>query len=278
MIKLFVDSASSITQEDKEKYGVEILPLQITLGDKQYTDGVDITLDMFYDALINKKLFPKTSLPSLGDAEESVEKYISAGHDVVILTMSSGLSGTYNTMKMLFEDNERVRVIDSRSCVGGIKLLVNEINKHLDKSLDFVEKKVNQLIPRIKIIAVPETLEYLHRGGRLSKSSFAVGSALKIKPIITLDTEGRVKVYSKVLGKKKAMNAICECLEALECDLDYGIVPSYTYVKENLDELIAQTPEKYLKNMTEYDNVAPVVACHWGPGAFGYMFVGKTNE
>ncbi len=277
MIKLFVDSASSITQADKEKYGVEILPLQITLGDSQYTDGVDITLDMFYDALINKKLFPKTSLPSLGDAEESVEKYTSEGYDVIILTMSSGLSGTYNTMKMLFEDNERVRVIDSKSCVGGIKLLVREINKYLDCSLDYVEERVNELIPRIKIIAVPETLEYLHRGGRLSRSAFAVGSALKLKPIITLDSDGCVKVHSKVLGKKRAMSAICECLETLECDLDYGIVPSYTYNKENLDELIAMTPKKYLPNMLEYDNVAPVVACHWGPGAFGYMFVGKKN-
>jgi fatty acid-binding protein DegV len=73
------------------------------------------------------------------------------------------------------------------------------------------------------------------------------------------------------------MSAICECLETLKCDLDYGIVPSYTYNKENLDELIAMTPEKYLSNMLEYDNVAPVVACHWGPGAFGYMFVGKKN-
>jgi DegV family protein with EDD domain len=189
MIKLFVDSASSITQADKEKYGVEILPLQITLGDSQYTDGVDITLDMFYDALINKKLFPKTSLPSLGDAEESVEKYTSAGYDVIILTMSSGLSGTYNTMKMLFDGNERVRVIDSKSCVGGIKLLVREINKYLDCSLDYVEERVKELIPRIKIIAVPETLEYLHRGGRLSRSAFAVGSALKLKPIITLDSD-----------------------------------------------------------------------------------------
>ena len=277
MIKLFVDSASSITQADKEKYGVEILPLQITLGDSQYTDGVDITLDMFYDALINKKLFPKTSLPSLGDAEENVEKYTSAGYDVIILTMSSGLSGTYNTMKMLFEDNKRVRVIDSKSCVGGIKLLVSEINKYLDCSLDYVEERVKELIPRIKIIAVPETLEYLHRGGRLSRSAFAVGSAIKLKPIITLDSDGCVKVHSKVLGKKRAMSAICECLETLECDLDYGIVPSYTYNKENLDELIAMTPPKYLSNMLEYDNVAPVVACHWGPGAFGYMFVGKKN-
>lgn len=275
MIKIFVDSASSIKQEEAQHYGVEILPMQITLGDKHYTDGVDITSDMFYKALMEDKIFPQTSMPALGHAEERVHHYTDMGDDVIIITLSSALSGTYHTLKMFFEDNEKVRVIDSKTAIGGIKILVNEASKYLDAPLDEAVEKIESLIPRIKIAAVPETLEYLHRGGRLSKTSFAVGSMLKIKPIITVDREGKAVVYSKALGHKKAVSAICDALESMGCDTDYPIVPTYTYNKDNLDELIAATPEKYHASMTDCDNAACVIACHWGPGAFGYAFVGN---
>lgn len=275
MIRIFVDSASSIKQEEAKQFGVEILPMQITLGDKHYTDGVDITLDMFYKALMEDKIFPQTSMPALGDAEERVQHYTDMGDDVIIITLSSALSGTYHTLKMFFEDNEKVRVIDSKTAIGGIKILVNEANKYRDATLDEAEKKILDLIPRIKIAAVPETLEYLHRGGRLSRASFAVGSMLKIKPVITVDENGSAKVYSKALGHRKALNAICEALESMGCDTNYPIVPTYTYNKDNLDELIAATPEKYRACMTDCDNAACVIACHWGPGAFGYAFVGN---
>lgn len=276
MIKIFVDSASSIKQDEKEQYGVEILPMQITLGDKHYTDGVDITIDMFYDALIIDKIFPMTSMPSLGEAEEKVHHYTDNGDDVIIITLSSALSGTYHTLSMLFEDNEKVRVIDSKTAIGGIKILVKEASKYLDAPLDEAVEKIESLIPRIKIVAVPDTLEYLHKGGRLSKSSFAVGSVLKIKPIITVDKEGKAVVYGKVLGHKKAVSAICDSLETLECDMNYPIVPTYTYNKSNLDELVSMTDEKYKGNMIDYDNAACVIGCHWGPNAFGYAFVGKA--
>lgn len=276
MIKIFVDSASSIKQDEKEQYGVEILPMQITLGDKHYTDGVDITIDMFYDALINDKIFPMTSMPSLGEAEEKVHHYTDNGDDVIIITLSSALSGAYHTLSMLFEDNEKVRVIDSKTAIGGIKILVKEASKYLDAPLDEAVEKIESLIPRIKIVAVPDTLEYLHKGGRLSKSSFAVGSVLKIKPIITVDKEGKAVVYGKALGHKKAVSAICDSLETLECDMNYPIVPTYTYNKSNLDELVSMTDEKYKESMIDYDNAACVIGCHWGPNAFGYAFVGKA--
>ncbi len=274
MIKLFVDSGSSIKQDEKKKFDVEILPLKFTFGDKDYIYGIDISIDEFYRKLMDEKLFPKTSMPSIGDAEELVTKCTNAGDDVVILTISSGLSGTYNTLKMLFADNPRVLVVDTKSCVGGVRILAMEVNKHRDKSLDFIEKRLNEIIPKIRVIAVPDTLEYLHRGGRLSKGSFAVGSMLQIKPIISMDN-GSVCVLSKAMGAKKAKLSILEALKTYDCDENYPIVPSYTYYKGNLDELVDMTDEKYKAQMTEYDNIAPAIACHWGPGAYGYIFVGK---
>ena len=273
MIKVFVDSGSSIKKEERKGLDVEVLPLKILINDKEYLDGEDLPMDVFYHALIEESQFPKTSLPNLEDAEKRVLECVEQGNDVIILTISSGISGTFNAINMLFKDNDKVSVIDSKSAVGGMRILVHEINKYRDKSLDFVEEKLNELIPRIKVLAVPETLEYLHRGGRLSKVGYVVGSLLKIKPIIEL--KGTVKVASKCIGIKSAMRFILSALD--NCDINYPIVPSYTYSTENLDELISKTDAKFLPVMTEKDNLDPAIACHWGPNAFGYIFVEKNK-
>ena len=274
MIKIFVDSGSSIKEYEKKKYGVEVLPLKINLDGKEYTDGVDLSFDVFYHALIDKKLFPKTSLPSLAEAEELIKGCINEGYDVLILTISSGISGTHNAFKMLFKNEPKVKVIDTKTAVGGIRILVEEANKHLDKSLDFVENHLLKLIPKIKVVAIPETLDYLQRGGRLSKAAWLFGSILQLKPLITLSSiDGRVGVLSKERGIRRAMQALVDYLKKFNCDTSYPIVPSYTYNSKNLDTLIEMTDEKYKHHMTEYDNLDPAIACHWGPNAFGYIFV-----
>ena len=271
MIKIFVDSGSSIKKEEREEYNVEVLPLKILIEDKEYLDGENLSMDTFYDALIHKGIFPKTSLPSIEDAERKVNQVIEEGYEVIILTISSGISGTFNALDMYFKDNPKVRVIDSKTAVGGMKILVREGNKYRNESLDFVANKINELIPRIRILAVPETLEYLHKGGRLSKAGWAVGTILRIKPIIEL--KHTVKVASKAIGLKSAMKY--SLAELNKCDMDYPIVPSYTYATKNLDELISKTNQDCVNIMTEKDNLAPAIAAHWGPNAFGYIYVEK---
>lgn len=271
MIKIFVDSGSSIKKEERDYYNVEVLPLQILLKDKEYLDGENLSMDVFYKALIDDKIFPKTSLPVLDSAEQRVNKCVEDGYDVIILTISSGISGTYNALTMLFEGNSKVRVIDSKTAVGGIKILVREANKYINEPLDVMEEKLNALIPRIKVLAVPETLNYLHKGGRLSSASWVVGTLLKVKPIIEL--KHTVKVAGKAIGLKSAMKFILSALA--KCDRDYPIVPSYTYNTKNLDELLSKTNQADKDIMTEKDNIDPAVAAHWGPNAFGYIFVEK---
>ena len=274
MLRIFVDSGASIKQEEKEKYNVEIIPLRIMINDKEYDDGVDLTVDQFYEELFKKNEFPKTSLPNLAKIEEMVTNYTNQGDDVIILPISSKISGTYNSLKLLFDGNDKVRVIDSKLAVGGIRILVEEINKYRDKDFDFIENKINKLIPRIRILAIPETLSYLFKGGRLSKAEWLFGSVLRIKPIIGF-VEGKVSVLAKKIGLKKAKEYIAQSLIDLKCDEEYEIVASYTYDKKNLDELIEITDEKYLPLIKNYDNLDPAIACHWGPNAFGYIFVSK---
>lgn len=276
MLRIIVDSGSSIKQDEKENYGVEIAPLRYMMGDEEYRDGIDLTMDEFYKLLIEKKYFPKTSLPNLEELKQMVDDYTSNGDDVIIVTISSGISGTFSTFTQMFKDYSNVRVIDSCSAVGGIKIIVKEINKMRDKSLDEIEEVVKKLIPRIRIFAIPETLTYLLRGGRLSRKEWLFGTMLNIKPIITIK-EGIVKVASKAIGIKKAMQSVVDSLKKHKCDKNYPIVPSYTYNKNNLDKLIAMTDDEYKSQMIEYDNLDPVIASHWGPNAFGYIFVGSEG-
>ena len=121
------------------------------MGDVEYKDGIDLGIDEFYKKLIGENLFPKTSLPNLEDLQENVKNFTEQGDDVLILALSSGISGTYNAIANIFQSNDKVRVVDTLTAVGGIRILVEEINKYRDKPIDFIVEKVKALIPKVKI-------------------------------------------------------------------------------------------------------------------------------
>ncbi len=274
MIKIFVDSGSSIKQSEKEKLNVEIIPLRFMFDETEYEDGIQLTTEEFYKKMEEgKKSFPKTSLPYLDKMQENVEKYTSQGYDVIFLSISSKISGAYNAYKSTFKNNPKVHVVDTLNAVGGIRILVDVILKHIDKTVDFILKKIDEIIPRIRVLAIPSTLDYLLAGGRLSKKDWLFGSILNIKPLITIE-DGKVGVYGKKIGLKSAMKYLVNEYES-KVDTDYVTVPSYSYTNENLQTIISMTDEKYKQNFTQQDDICHVIACHWGPGAFGYVFVEK---
>lgn len=272
MLRIVVDSGSSIKQDEREKYGVDILPLRVQMGEDSFLDGIDLSVDEFYNRLINLKEFPKTSLPSLEDAQNLVENYTNQGYEVLIITISSGISGTFQTMRMLFEENDKVTVFDSQMAVGGIRFLVQEARKYEKEGMDVIVEKLNALVPRIVTAAIPETLDYLLAGGRLSKLSWMLGTMLSIKPVIGF-VETKVTVLSKKRGLKQAMKQIVDMAVEDHCDPEYGIVASYTYNKANIDQVIQMSPAEIQQMVNVYDNLIPSIACHWGPNAFGYIYV-----
>ncbi len=275
MLRVLVDSGSSIKFSEQEKLNVEIIPLRYLMGEKEYLDGLDETIDEFYKQLIDNRLFPQTSLPQLDVLKDKVDGYAAQGDDVIIITISSKISGTYNAVCKLFEGVSNVHVVDSLSAVGGLRLIVEEINRNRELPVDEILVKVNALVPRIRVIAIPETLDYLLKGGRLSKKEWLFGSILNLKPLISI-IDGTVKVASKKIGLRMAMRECADTLKRWNCDENYPIIASYTYNAENLTKLIQMTDEAYKPLMSEYDNLCPVIACHWGPNAFGFVFVSKN--
>lgn len=272
MLRIVVDSGSSIKLDEREKYQVDILPLRVQMGEDDFLDGVNLSVDEFYDRLINLKEFPKTSLPSLEDAQALVESYTDQGDQVLIITISSGISGTFQTLKMMFEDNEKVTVFDSQMAVGGVRFLVEEARKYENEPMEVIVEKLDALVPRIVTAAIPETLDYLLAGGRLSKLSWMLGTMLSIKPVIGF-VESKVTVLMKKRGLKQAMKQIVDLAVEDKCDPEYGIIASYTYNKDNIDQVIQMSPPEIQAMVKVYDNLIPSIACHWGPNAFGYIYV-----
>lgn len=272
MRRIIVDSGSSIKTKEKDLYGVDILPICLQMGEDSFYDGVNLSTEEFYSRLKDKKQFPKTSLPSLEETQKLVDAYVNQGDEVLIITISSGISGTYQTMKMLFDEYEKVEVFDSRLAVGGIRFLVEEARKYDRESMETVIEKLNQLLPRIRIAAIPETLDYLLAGGRLSKSSWMMGKLLSIVPIITF-IDGKVEVLAKKRGIKQGKKALVELLQTEQADKSYGIIASYTYNKGNIEDVIQTLPDDYKGVISVYDDLCHSIACHWGPNAYGFIFV-----
>lgn len=274
MLRVIVDSGSSIKPEEKERYGVDIIPLHINLNGKEYRDGIDLSNDEFYKALTVDKIFPKTSLPSMALVEDMINGYVEQGDEVVYLALSSALSGTYNTVRMIFEDNPKVKVIDSKSAAGGIRILVDEINKDKNRSLDQLEERLNDIIPRIRLYAIPETLEYLYRGGRLSKTGYLLGGILGIIPIIAIENGGAVAAGKK-RGVKNAKQFIFEKMDELGIDPEHSIIAEYSYTRGNVENMVSELKDEYKNMISAYDDLSPTIASHWGPNAFGFFFVSK---
>jgi len=272
MRRIIVDSGSSIKMNEKEQYGVDILPIQLKMGDDFFLDGVNLSTDEFYRRLKDSSQFPKTSLPNLEETQKLVDRYTSQGDEVLIITISSGISGTYQAIKMLFDEYENVEVFDSKLAVGGIRFLVDEAIKYQNESMGSVIERLHQLLPSIVIAAMPETLDYLLAGGRLSKSSWMVGKLLSIIPIITF-IDGKVEVLLKKRGLKQCMRTVVEMIQTDQADKEYGIIAAYTYNKGNVDNMIQMLPKEYQSAMSVYDDLCSSIACHWGPNAFGFIYV-----
>ena len=170
-LKIMVDSSSGITQEEAIKLGIDVFPLRIIFDDKEYLDGIDIMQDEFYEKLTKEGIFPKTSLPNLYEIEKKVKAYIQDGYSVIILPLSKEISGTYSALVSMMEDYENVRVIDTLTTICGLRFLVNEAIQLKVDTLDELEIKLRDLQKRIRIVAGIDTLEYLYKGGRLTKTS-----------------------------------------------------------------------------------------------------------
>lgn len=276
MIKILVDSSSDYGMKEIEEKGLVFNSISITIGEQNYTDGVDFEKDEFYEILKEIDTFPKTSQPSpesfLTIFKEAKEK----GDSLICILLSSELSGTCQSAMLAknIVEYDNIYIIDSLAATYPIKIMADHALKLIEKGLsaEDIVKELNALRPRIKLFAGLDTLEYLAKGGRINKSVAAIGELANIKPIITITGEGGVSVLGKCIGKNKAIAQVMKHLREERPDYDFPFYTLYTYGTENCEKFEEKLTENGYQ-FTDRLQVGATIGTHIGPNAFGVVFV-----
>ncbi|MBP3594967.1 MAG: DegV family protein [Lachnospiraceae bacterium] len=278
MIRIIVDSSADYLKEDIDKKQMILASLNINLDGKMYLDGVDISRDQLYEWLMESKGFPKTSQPSPEVFLKQFKEAKETGDDVICILLSSALSGTCQSAHLAksMADYDNIYIVDSLSATHLIRFLGNKACQMRDAgaSAKEISETLEELKTRTKVIAAVDTLEYLCRGGRVSKAAAAIGNLANLKPIITVNPEGEVAVIAKCVGKNKSISYILNAMQEYEIDENYPIYSIYSYGVENCFSLEAKVENAgYLLHSRK--QIGATIGCHVGPGAFGVLFVHK---
>lgn len=278
-IRIITDSTSDISFKEADKMGVTIVPLKVLFGEKEYKEGIDITIDDFYEKLASAEKLPTTSQPSPDDFIEHFQKAKEAGDSVIVLLIASKFSGTMQSAMIAKDmvDYEDIHIIDSLTTITGLRLLVEHAvtMREQNKDVKQIVETMNQLKDRIVLLAMVDTLEYLHKGGRLSKSSAILGSLLKFKPIINVK-DGAIGVVGKERGTNKGIARILEIIDDMgEIDSAYPVYFGFTAEDSKGLLLKNKVSEKYGLNDTTLYPVGCVVGTHVGPGACVITYIKK---
>ncbi|MBQ8868271.1 MAG: DegV family protein [Oscillospiraceae bacterium] len=276
MIKILVDSASDLAAE-KSTYDY-FMPIKVNIGGKEYRDGVDLDADTFYNLLVKSEEFPHTSQPSPQDFVEIFEKVKENGDELIYISLSSALSGTYQgaVLAKTMVDYDGIYIVDSKTASHGISVIVKYAARLISEGLEAKEiaEKCQNLVSRVKIFAGVDTLEYLYRGGRLSRTAATVGKIADIKPIVTIAEDGSVAAIGKCLGKGRAMQFILDKVSKFELDSDFEIYSLYTCGEENCAALEGKL-EQNGYGVSKRLQVGSTIGAHVGPGVYGVIIVTK---
>lgn len=215
-IKLITDSTSDLTPDLVSKYDIEVLPLNVHIGDKTYKDGQDITLSQMYASVEAGGPFPTTSQVNPQEFHDAYKKYLDEGFKIISVHVSSLLSGTIQSAEIAKDmlESEDITVIDSQGVSAVLLLSLVEAGEMIKagKSYEEVVAGIRENCSRTKVLVTFDTMEYLVKGGRVPKSVGAIGGFLGIKPLISLK-EGKLEMVDKARGTKKALKSLLSFLD-----------------------------------------------------------------
>lgn len=274
-IRIVVDSTADLTPQVRER--VAVVPLTVHFGEEEFVDGVDINGLKFYQMLETAKVLPTTSQATPYAFSAAFGQAVADGEDVVAIVASSKLSGTYQSAVIAAEDYPgQVHVVDSKNIAIGTAILTEYALRLVDegRSASEIAAMLQQQRERVRLMAVVDTLEYLQRGGRLSKTVAIAGGILSIKPVIGL-VDGEIKVLAKGRGNKQANLLMNQ--EAAKAGIDEAMpaMLGYTGVSDEQLHKYRQESEKMWSADVPESIVCGVVGTHAGPGAVAVAFFAK---
>jgi len=283
-IKIVCDSTAYIPQDLLDKYDIKIVSLNIIFENESFRE-VDIDRTTFYEKLKASKQLPTSAQPTINEMYDSFEKIIEAGNAVVGIFMSSDMSGTYSSSNlvksMILEKYPEavIELVDSRSnsMQLGYAALAAAEEAFKNSSMEQVLSATYNVIKKSRFLFVPDTLEYLRKGGRMGGATALIGTILKIRPVLTV-FDGKTSVLDKVRTKKKAVDRIVEIFmeDVKTKGLEKVIVHNIDCEEEGLE--LSRRIEKLIGRKVEIYPIGPVIGLHTGPGAIGVVYFTKASE
>ena len=277
-VKIIIDSTADLMPAVKAR--CLVVPLTIHFDDEEYIDGVTISHKEFYEKLVETDVMPRTSQANPDAFAKEFEKVSTAGDSAVVIVISSKLSGTCQSAMIAAADYENIYVVDSGTGAIGAGILTEYAIQLADEGLDAksIAQKLDEEKKRIKIVAMVDTLEYLYKGGRLSKTAAIAGGILNIKPVLAID-DGEIKILGKARGSKQGNNfLVSEIEKAGGVDFERPVLLGYTGLSNALlVKYIEDSKKLWEDNRASLNStiIGSVIGTHAGPGAIAVAFFRK---
>lgn len=275
-VAIVVDSTAYIPTDLVEKYNLHLIPLIVNWEGKGYRDNVDITPDEFYTRLKTAKEMPTTSQPSAGEFYELFSKLSESYESIVAVLISGELSGTLASAVAARDmmPDFPIELVDSRATTMGLGFMVLAAARAVENGADYKEAAAvaRSLVDKMRLIFVLDTLEFLHRGGRIGGAKRFFGSMLAIKPLLHL-VDGRVEPLASVRTKRKAVNHMLDVLaEEMQGKSRVRVIVLNTLARDEAEAVVAKVRERMNPIELSITDLSPVIGTHVGPGAVGVIF------
>lgn len=271
-IGLVTDSTCDLEADVIARYGIRVLPLKVIYKERTYHDRVDIRPQEVYDRL--EQEVPTTSTPSPQEAVDLLTELREQGFSKVLaIHLSGGLSGTWNAVRLAAQEVSHLKteVLDSKSLSMGLGFVVEQAARWIEERLDFatVVERSQAMVARTKTFYVLKTLEYLRRGGRINAVAAAVAGILDLKPIISIDAEGKYYSYRRVRGRRQSLRELLEITrQAVAGGLNRVAVMHGGAVQE-AEALLDQVRRLSGVEEVVFGQIGPAMVVHTGPGLVG---------
>ena len=278
MVRIITDSAADFEPRELQEKNIACIPLMVMFGESEYQENVNLGKDQFYELLLSCEELPKTSQASPQVLLDLFDDAAAAGDEAVYLTISSGISGTYQTAMSTrsMVEGEGLYVLDTMNATGGQRLLVEYAVKLRDegKTAEQIVEAVEALRDKIVLYACIDTLEYLYKGGRISRTAYTLGSMAQIKPIIRVDEQGGIEVPAKAMGMRKGMDMLCKKAEQVPYNKAFPFYVMYTNHKEAAQKLAEKIRAMGIEvGDDQIIQVGAAIGAHVGPDACGIVYV-----
>ncbi|HLB23124.1 MAG TPA: DegV family protein [Dehalococcoidia bacterium] len=271
-VRIVTDSTADMSPHLARELGVSVVPLSVIFGDEVFKEGIQIGHDLFYDKLVRSKVLPTTSAPSVGDFLEVYEPLLAETDEIVSIHLSSKLSATYNNAlqaaQQLSERGARIEVVDSQLVSLGMSFVVAAAARAATggAGCDEIKTIVEGIVPRVRILVVLDTLEYVRRGGRIGRARAFLGNMLRVKPLLYI-RDGEVHPGERVRTKAQALERVFQIVTSYPRVVEAAV--AYSTNPQEAEEVSRRLREAMPGVAVSMARLGPVIGVHGGPGVLG---------